>query len=95
MCDVIGLKGGKRYDEDDIPETQVYIVIKEEDFNVNEYCPVDTDSENKEREYPPSLPVYNHIPIEEDAVNKMKILDLKEEFKKRGQPLLRNKGALV
>ena len=33
--------------------------------------------------------------MEEDAVNKMKIPELKEELKKRGQLLLGNKGALV
>ena len=33
--------------------------------------------------------------MEEYAVNKMNISELKEELKKRGQPLLGNKGALV
>ena len=91
-CGVIGLEGEKDYDEDEIPETQVEGVTEEEDVNVREDCPVDTDSANKETEDPPPLPVDNHIPIEEDAVNKMKILELKEELKKRGQPLLGNKG---
>ena len=47
-CDVIGLEGEQYYDEDEIPETQVEGFIKEEDVNVSEDCPVDTDSANKE-----------------------------------------------
>ena len=94
-CDVIDLEGEQDYDEDEIPETQVVGVIKEEDVNVSEYCPVDTDSANKETEYPPPLPVDYHIPIEEDAVDKMNIPEMKEELKKKGQPLLGNKGVLV
>ena len=35
------------YDEDEIPETQVEGVIEEEDVNVIEDFPVETDSENK------------------------------------------------
>ena len=46
-CDVIGLEGGKYSDEDEIPETQVEGVIEEEDVNVSEDFPVDTDSANK------------------------------------------------
>ena len=80
-CGAIGLKGGQGYDEDKIPEIQVEGFIKEEDVNVSEACPVDTDIENKETEDPPPLPVDDHIPIEEDAVNKMKIPELKEELK--------------
>ena len=91
-CDVIGLGGGQYYDEDQIPETHVEGVIEEDNFNVIKYCHVETDSENKETEYPPPLPVDDHIPIKEYAVHKMKIPELKEEFKKRGQPLLGNKG---
>ena len=68
---------------------------EEEDVNVSEDCPVDTDSANKETEDPPPLTVDDHIPIEEDAVNKMKIPELREELKKRGQTLLGNKGVLV
>ena len=94
-CDVIGLKGEQDYDEVEIPETQVEGVIEEEDVNVSEACPVDTDIPNKETEDPPPLRVDNHIPIEEDTVNKMNIPDLKEELKKRVQPLLGNNGALV
>ena len=63
-CDVIGLEGEQYYDEDEISETQVEGVIEEEDVNVSEECPVDTDSANKETEDPPTLPVYDHIPIE-------------------------------
>ena len=63
-CDVIGLKGEKDYDEDEIPETQVEGLIKEEDVNVSKECPVDTDSANKETEDPPPLPVDDHILIE-------------------------------
>ena len=92
-CDVIGLEGEQDYDEYEIPEIQVEDVIEEEDVNVSEVCPVDTDSENKETEYSPPLPVDTHIPIEEDAVNKINIPELKEELNKRGQPLLGNKGA--
>ena len=62
-CDVIGLEGEKYYDEDDIPEIQVEGVIKKEDVNINEACPIDTDRENKETEYPPPLPVEDHIPL--------------------------------
>ena len=46
-CDVIGLEGEQDYDEDEIPETQVEGVIEEEDVNVSEYCPVETDISNK------------------------------------------------
>ena len=35
-CVVIGLKGEQDYDEDEIPDTQVEGVIKEEDVNVSE-----------------------------------------------------------
>ena len=94
-CDVIGLKGEKNYDEYAIPEIQVEGVIEEEDVNVSKACPVDTDSANKETEDPPPLQVDDHIIIEEDSVNKMKIPELKEELKKRGYPLLGNKGDLV
>ena len=52
-------------------------VIEEEDINVSEACPVDTDSATKKTEDHPPLPVYDHIPIEEYAVNKMKIPELK------------------
>ena len=78
MCGVIGLEGEQDYDKDEIPEIQVEGVIKEEGVNVSEACPVDTDSENKVTEDPPTLPVDDHIPIEEDAVHKMKIPELKE-----------------
>ena len=47
--------------------------MEEEDVNVSKACPVDTDIKNKETEDSPPLPVENHIPIEEDAVNKMNI----------------------
>ena len=77
-CDVIGLEGEQDYDEDDITETQVEGVIEEEDVNIGEDCPVDTASANKETEDPPPLPVDDHTLIEEDAVNKMKIPELKE-----------------
>ena len=94
-CDLIGLKGEQDYDEDEIHKTQVEGVIEEEGVNVSEDCAVDTDSANKETEDPPPLPVDYHITIEEDAVNKMKIPELKEELKGIGHPLLGNKGALV
>ena len=87
-CDVIGLEGEQYYDEDEIPETQVEGVIEEEDVNVRKDCPIETDSANKETEDPPPLPVDDQIPIEEDAVHKMNTSELKEELKKRGQPLL-------
>ena len=61
---------------------QVEGLIKEEDVNVRKACPVDTNSANKETEDPPNLPVDDHIPIEEDAVNKTKIPYLKEELKR-------------
>ena len=79
-CDLIGLEEEQDYDECEIPETQVEGVIKEEDVNVSEDCPVETDSANKEIEDPPPLPVDGHISIEEDDVNKMNIPELKEEF---------------
>ena len=94
-CDAIGLEGEQDYDEDEIHEIQVEGFMEEEDVNVSEVCPVDTDNANKETEDPPPLPVDDHIPIGEDAVNKMKIPELKEELKKRGQPLLGIKGTLV
>ena len=47
-CDAIGLEREQDYDEDEIPETKVEGVIKEEDVNVSKECPVDTDSANKE-----------------------------------------------
>ena len=62
-CDLIGLEGEQYYDEDEIPETQVEGVIEEEDVNVSKDCPVDSDSGNKETEYPPPLPVDDHITI--------------------------------
>ena len=77
-CDVIGLEGDQDYDEDEIPEMQVEGVIEEEDVNVSEAYPFDTGNANKETEDHPSLQVDDHIPIEEDAVNKMKIPELKE-----------------
>ena len=40
------------------------IALEGEYVNVSEDCPVDTDSANKESEYPPPIPVDNHIPIE-------------------------------
>ena len=46
-CDVIGLKGEQYYDEDEIPETQVEGVIKDEDVNISKDCSVDTDIANK------------------------------------------------
>ena len=46
-CDVVGLEGEKYYDRDEIPETQVEGVIKEEDVIVSEDCPVDNNSANK------------------------------------------------
>ena len=61
------------------PETQVEGVIEEEDVNVSKDCHVDTYSANKEAEDPPPLTVDDHIPIEEDAVNKMKIPELRED----------------
>ena len=94
-CDADGLKGEQDYYEDEIPEIKVEGVIKEEDFNVSKACPIDTDSENRETEDPPPLRVDDHIPIEEDDVNKMNIPELKEELKKRRQPLLGNKGTLA
>ena len=72
-CDVIGLEGEQYYDEDEIPEIQVEGVIEDEDVDVSKACPVDTDSANKETKDLPLLPLDDHIPIEEDAVNKMKI----------------------
>ena len=48
-CDAIGLEGEQDYDEDEIPETQVGVVIKEEDFIVSEDCPVDTDRQMKKQ----------------------------------------------
>ena len=81
--------------EDEIPEIQVQGVNEEEDVNVSEACLVVTDISNKETEDPPPISLDDHILVEEDAVKKMKIPDLKEESKKRGQPLLGNKGDLV
>ena len=63
-CDVIGLEGEQDYDKDEIPEIQVEGVIEDKYVNVRETCPVDTDSENKEAEDPPTLPVDDHISIE-------------------------------
>ena len=63
-CDVIGLEGEKDYDENEIPEMQVEGVIEEEDVYVSKDCIFYTDSANKETEYPPPLPVDDHIPIE-------------------------------
>ena len=63
-CDVIDLEGEQDCDEYEIPKTQVEGFIEEEYVNVSEDCPVDTDSANKESEYPPPIPVDNHIPIE-------------------------------
>ena len=54
-----------------------------------------TDISNKETEDPPPISLDDQIPVEADAIKKMKITDLKEELKKRGQPLLGNKVALV
>ena len=78
-CDVIDLEGEQDCDEYGIPETQVEGFIEEEYVNVSEDCPVETDSAKKETEDLPPLPVDDHIPIEEDAVHKMKIPELKEE----------------
>ena len=76
-CDVIGLEGEQDYDEDEIPEIQVEGVIGEDDVKVSESCTVDTDISNKEIDDPPTLPVDYHIPIEEDALNRMNITDMK------------------
>ena len=63
-CDVIGLEGEQDYDEDEILGIQVEGVIEEEDVIFSKACTIDTDSENKETEDPPPIPVDNHIPIE-------------------------------
>ena len=87
-CDVIGLEGEQDYDEDEIPQIQVEGVMEEDDVNVSEACHINTEDTP-----PPS--VDTHIPIEEDAVKKMKMPELKDELKKRRQPISGNKGALV
>ena len=87
-CDVIGLEGEQDYDEDEIPEIQVEGVMEEEDVNVSEACSIDTEDT-------PPLPADDHIPIEEDAVKKMKMSELKDELKKRRQPISGNNATLV
>ena len=47
-CDIIALEGEQDYDEYEIHEAQVEGVIKEEDVNISEEFPVETDSANKE-----------------------------------------------
>lgn len=84
-CDIIGLDGEQDYEEYEIAEIQVEGVIKDEDINISKAYPADTD----EMEDNPSLLVDKHIPIKEDAVTKLKILELKEELKKSRTAFLR------